>query len=115
MIECETHSAYLGGKPAKRLYSAVKAVCGNKEGGKSLFIEKLISTFANILYVYRRYLRLSLHRNQVHEMILIPKNQKIEDSGRPTPIHSALIGGTSHSVGLTSPEARHYTRGSKAG
>jgi hypothetical protein len=27
MIECRTHSAYLGRKPVKRLYSAVKGLC----------------------------------------------------------------------------------------
>ena len=65
MIEFETHSAYLSGKPAKRLYSAVKVVCRNKEGGKSLCKKNKVSTFANIPYVYGRYLRFSLWSNEV--------------------------------------------------
>ena len=68
------------------------------------YVENRLSTFANILYVYRRYLRLSLLGHEMKVNCLIYRctiTRKIENRRlrrANAEIHSALAGGTSKEI-----------------
>ncbi|MCX6677561.1 MAG: hypothetical protein NTU95_06405 [Methanothrix sp.] len=84
----------------------------NKEGGESQLDVggkncHRLSPIHNTSIAEIKGFRFNFRKDHLQPKEII-KRKRYQDTGRPAPIHSALIGGANHrSDGLTLPEARH--------